>query len=138
MSPVRVKSFFTFKDKLSKMLLSGLVCKYECGGCSATCYGKTKHQFKIRICEYLGISHLTGKKVKIDNNKLTAIQGNLLVDPTLHSMKTHSVHLPPSCWGRVETPTRFSKRGAWQDLSFYRGVAVKEGVTFFRWFAIFT
>ena len=66
----------------------------------------------------LGISHLTGKKVKIDNNKLTAIQGNLLVDPTLHPMKTHSVHLPPFCWGRVEPPTKFSKRGAWQDLSF--------------------
>ena len=35
---------------------------------------KTKHHFKVQICEHLGISHLTGKKVKIDNNKLTAIQ----------------------------------------------------------------
>ena len=39
-SPVRVKSFFTFKDKLPKMLLSGLVYKYKCGGCNATYYGK--------------------------------------------------------------------------------------------------
>ena len=31
----------------------------------------------MRICERLGISHLTGKKVKIDNNKLTAIQEHL-------------------------------------------------------------
>ena len=30
--------------------------------------------FKVRICEHVGISHLTGKKVKIDKNKLTAIQ----------------------------------------------------------------
>ena len=73
-SPVRVKSFFTFKDKLPKMLLSGLVYQYKCGGCNATYYGKTKRHFK----EHLGISHLTEKKVKIDNNKPTAIQEHLL------------------------------------------------------------
>ena len=28
----------------------------------------------MRICEHLRISHLTGKMVKIDSNKLTAIQ----------------------------------------------------------------
>ena len=39
---------------------------------------KTKNRFKVRICEHLGISHLTGKKVKIDNIKLTAIQEHLL------------------------------------------------------------
>ena len=77
-SPVRVKSFFTFKDKLPEMLLSGLVYQYKCGGCNATYYGKTKHHFKVRICEHLGISHLTEKKVKIDNNKLAAIQEHLL------------------------------------------------------------
>ena len=77
-SPVRVKSFFTFKDKLAKMLLSGLVYQYECGGCNATYYGKTKRHYKVRICKHLGISHLTEKKVKIDNNKLTAIQEHLL------------------------------------------------------------
>ena len=46
-SPVRVKSFFTFKDKLPKMLLSGLVYQYKCGGCNATYYGNTKHHFKV-------------------------------------------------------------------------------------------
>ena len=60
------------------MLLSGLVYQYKCGGCNATYYGKTKRHFKVRICEHLGISHLTEKKVKIDNNKLTAIQEHLL------------------------------------------------------------
>ena len=35
-SPVRVQSFFTVKDKLSKMLLAGLVYKYKCGGFNAT------------------------------------------------------------------------------------------------------
>ena len=46
-SPIRVKTFFTFKDKLPKMLLSGLVYQYKCGGCNATYYGKTKHHFKV-------------------------------------------------------------------------------------------
>ena len=60
------------------MLLLGLVYKYKCGGCNATYYGKTKGHLKVQICEHLGISHLAGKKVKIDNNKLTAIQEHLL------------------------------------------------------------
>ena len=38
----------------------------------------TKRHFKARICEHSGISHLTGKKVKIDNNQLTTIQDHLL------------------------------------------------------------
>ena len=77
-SPVRVKSFLTFKDKFTKMLLSGLVYQCKCGGCNATYYGKTKRHFKVRICEHLDISHLTEKNVKIDNNKLTTIQQHLL------------------------------------------------------------
>ena len=77
-SPVTVKSFFTFKNKLSEILLSGLVYKYKCGGCNATYYGKTKRHFKFRICEHLDISHLTEKKTNIDNNKLMAIQEHLL------------------------------------------------------------
>ena len=73
-----VKWFFTFKDKLRRRLLSGLVYKYKCGGCSAPFYSKTKRYFKVQICEHLGISHLTGKKVKSDKNKLMAIQERLL------------------------------------------------------------
>ena len=60
------------------MLLSGHVYQYKCGGCNATSYGKTKRHFKVQICEHLGISYLTEKKVKADNNKLTAIQEHLL------------------------------------------------------------
>ena len=64
-SPVTVKSFFVFKDKLPKMSLSGLVYKYKCGGCNTTYFGKTKGRFKVRICEHLGISHLTGKRERL-------------------------------------------------------------------------
>ena len=69
-----MEGFFTFKDNLPKMLRSGLVYKYKCGGCNA----KTNCHFKFQICEYLRISHLTGKKVKIDKNKLKVIQQHLL------------------------------------------------------------
>ena len=62
--PVRVKRFFTFKNTFPKMLLSELLYKYKCGGCDATYYGKAKRHLKVRICDHLGISHLTGKKVK--------------------------------------------------------------------------
>ena len=58
-TPAIVKSFFTFKDKFPKMLLSGLV---KCGGCNITNYDKKKRYFKVRICEHLGISYLTEKK----------------------------------------------------------------------------
>ena len=75
-SPVRLKSIFTLKNKLPKMLLSGLFYKYKRGGYNATYYGKTKRHFKVRICEHLGISHLTEKKVKIDN-KLVPTQEHL-------------------------------------------------------------
>ena len=72
-SPIRVQNLLILKDK---MLLSGLVYMYKFGGCNSTYYGKTKRHFKVQIFEHLGISHLTGKEVKIDkngNNKVTTI-----------------------------------------------------------------
>ena len=39
---------------------------------------------------------------------------------------------PLSAGGGVEPPTKFSKRGAWQSLSFERGVAGKKGGNFFQ------
>ena len=60
--------FFTFKDKIPVFLGSGIVYKFDCGGCSATYYGKTKRHFKIRMCENLGVSALTANKMKGDND----------------------------------------------------------------------
>ena len=42
MSPTSVKSIFTLKDRLPKMLLSGLVSKYQCDSCIVTYYGQAK------------------------------------------------------------------------------------------------
>ena len=61
-------NYFTFKDKTPLFLCSGIVYKFQCGSCNATYYGKTKRHFKVRMCEHLGISALTGRRVKGDND----------------------------------------------------------------------
>ena len=38
------------------VLRSGVVYYFQCGGCDATYYGKSKDHFKVRICEHLVIS----------------------------------------------------------------------------------
>ena len=67
-SKCKLINFFTFKDKIPIFLRSGIVYKFKCGGYNATYYGKTKRHFKVRMCEHLGVSALTGKRVKGDNN----------------------------------------------------------------------
>ena len=63
-----VDHFFTFKDKIPISLTYGIVYKFKCGGCNATYYGKTKTRFKVRMCQHLGVSGLTGKRVKGDDD----------------------------------------------------------------------
>ena len=46
------------------MLHSNLVYKFNCSVGNDIYYGKTKQHFKVRTCEHLGITPLTGKKVK--------------------------------------------------------------------------
>ena len=60
MSKCKISNFFTFKDKIPSVLRSGIVYKFQCGICNTNYYGKTKHNFKVRICEHLGISALKG------------------------------------------------------------------------------
>ena len=64
-------NFFSFKDKIPMFLRSGVIYKFQCGSCSTTYYGKTKHQFKVRMCEHLGILRLTEKRVKDDDGSAT-------------------------------------------------------------------
>ena len=46
------------------MLHSNLVYKFKCNICNDIHYGKTKRHFKVRACEHVGITPLTGEKVK--------------------------------------------------------------------------
>ena len=66
----KINKFFTLKDKIPSFLRSGIVYEFQCGGFSATYYGKTKRRFKFRMCEHLGISALTEKRVKGDDDSV--------------------------------------------------------------------
>ena len=77
----KLDNFFTCKDKILLFLHSGIVYKFQCGGCSATYYCKAKCHFKVRMCEHPGIYALTGKSVKGDDD--SAIKENLFCNHTL-------------------------------------------------------
>ena len=67
-SKSKLINFFTVKDKIPIFLRFGIVYKFKCRGCNATYYGKTKRQFKVRMCKHLGVSTLTGKRMKGEND----------------------------------------------------------------------
>ena len=64
----KISKFLTFKDKILSFLRFGSIYKFECGSCNAIYYGKTKLHFTFRMCEHLGISALTRKRVKGDDD----------------------------------------------------------------------
>ena len=66
-STVRLSNLFPYKDRVPFALKSGVVYKYQCGGCNATYIGKTKRHLHTRISEHMGISPLTGKVVAQSN-----------------------------------------------------------------------
>lgn len=60
----RLRTLFSFKDKIPSYLRSGLIYKFTCPSCNAVYIGETKRHEKTRFCEHLGISALTGKNLK--------------------------------------------------------------------------
>ena len=85
----KLVTFFTFKDKIPSFLRSGIVEKFQCGGCSATYYSKTKRHFKVRMCEHLRISALTWKRVKGDHDFV--IKEHLLFCNHAHQFEDFSI-----------------------------------------------
>jgi len=61
-SPRKLRSLFTFKDKLPMRLSSKILYRYTCNGCNSIYLGKTKRHFLVRAYEHLGLSLRTGKK----------------------------------------------------------------------------
>ena len=43
----RLSNCFSFKDRIPKSILSGLVYQFKCSDCNVTYYGKTKRHFKV-------------------------------------------------------------------------------------------
>ena len=75
-SKCRLNSLFRFKDPLEKKIRSGIIYRYTCSNCKVTYYGKTFRHFYTRAAEHMGISNLTGKRLK--NVKQSAISDHLL------------------------------------------------------------
>ena len=57
----KLSSFFTFKDKIPKSLMSGVIYQFTCAGCNSSYIGSTKRFWEQRLQEHLHISALTGK-----------------------------------------------------------------------------
>ena len=72
----RLSTIFSFKDTIPKALCSNLVYKFMCGDCNVSYYGKTERHLKVRACEHLGITPMTGKRVV--NPRPSAVNDHLL------------------------------------------------------------
>ena len=64
----RFSNSFRYKDPIPKDLISGAVYKFWCGLCIKSYYGESIRHLDIRSGEHIGMSHLTGKKVKLSKN----------------------------------------------------------------------
>ena len=76
-SGIKIGSLFNYKDKISSKSRSHVVYKFTCGDCNVTYIGKTVRHFKVRMCEHLGISHITGKSRKFNPLQDTAVKKHL-------------------------------------------------------------
>ena len=67
---------FWYKDPMPKYLISGVVYKFQCGLCNESYYGESIRHLDIRSGEHIGVSTLTGKKIKPINN--SSVRDHLL------------------------------------------------------------
>ena len=73
----RLSTYFRFKDRPCKDLISGIVYQFSCGGCNDTYIGQSKHHLKARNSEHIGVSALTDK-TSSSSAPLTAVQEHML------------------------------------------------------------
>ena len=85
----RLSNFFRYKDSIVKDLISGTVYKFQCSLCNESYYGESIRHLDIRSGEHMGVSPLTGKKVKRSSN--SAICDHLLHCNFLPSFDNFSV-----------------------------------------------
>ena len=85
----KLSNFFRFKDPIPKDLISRIVCKFQCGLCNEPYYGESIRHLDIRSGEHMGVSPLTGKKVKPVNN--SAARDHLLHCNYLPSFDNFSI-----------------------------------------------
>ena len=59
----RLSNIFTFKDKIPRNLLSHLIYSYKCTRCNSCYHGMSERHSYIRLCDHMGISWRTNKKI---------------------------------------------------------------------------
>ena len=74
----RLSNSFRYKDPIPKDLIPGVAYKFQCGLCNESYYGESIRYLDIGSGEHIGVSPLTGKKVKPSNN-------SAICDHLLHS-----------------------------------------------------
>ena len=88
----RLSNSFRYKDSIPNDLISGVVYNFQCGLSNEPYYGGSIKHFDIRSGEHVGVSPLTGKKVKSSND--SAISDHLLHCNVLTSFDNFSVFTP--------------------------------------------
>ena len=63
-SAQKLSSFFSYKDKLPKSLMSGVIYHFHCARCNLSYVGSTKRYWEKRLEEHLHKSALTGDPLK--------------------------------------------------------------------------
>ena len=72
-SPHRLRSGFSFKDRLHQNMDSMLIYKFTCDTCSCVYIGETKRHFQVRASEHCGVSILTGNPLSYNEKTATAV-----------------------------------------------------------------
>ena len=70
----KLKSFFSFKDKIPHNLRSRVLYKFKCSNCNITYIGKSMRHLQIRYLEHLGISYMTNKPFTYSNKTCTTVR----------------------------------------------------------------
>ena len=90
-SKTRLSSLFRFKDTIPKEISSHLTYKFMCSCCNEPYYGESERHFFVRASEHLGMTPLTGKRVK--NSKKSAIFDHILLNDHDASFEDFTIFL---------------------------------------------
>lgn len=68
-NPLRMSSFFKFKDSLPNSMRSNVVYMFNCPQCNCGSYiGSTERLLKVRVDAHRGVSHRTGSELNHKEN----------------------------------------------------------------------
>ena len=90
-SKTRLSSLFSFKNIIPKEISSHLVHKFMCSCCNATYYGESERHFFVRASEHLGMTPLTGERVR--NPKKSTVFDHILLNGHDASFKDFTILL---------------------------------------------